>query len=42
MKNKLKFRLRQHNWKFGDLIKFWISLINQIKRLIEELISFET
>jgi hypothetical protein len=30
------------NWKFGDLIKLWSSLINQIKSLIEELISLGT
>ena len=30
------------NWKFRDLIKLWISLINQIKSLIEELISLRT
>jgi len=35
MKNKLKSRLIQYNWKFEDLIKLWISLINQIKGLIE-------
>jgi hypothetical protein len=33
---------RQHNWKFRDLIKLSTSLINQIKGLIGELISFET
>ena len=42
MKNKLNFKLRTHNWKFGDLIKLWISLINQIKCLIENLISLST
>ena len=42
MKNKLKFGLRQHNWKFGDLIKLLNSLIYQIKGLIEELMSFGT
>jgi hypothetical protein len=42
MKNKLKSRLIQYNWKFEDLIKLWISLINNIKGLIEKLISFET
>jgi len=42
MKNKLKSRLIQYNWKFEDLIKLWISLINQSKGLIEELISFGT
>jgi len=34
MKNKLKSRLIQYNWKFKNLIKLWISLINQIKGLI--------
>ena len=34
MKNKLKSRLIQYNWKFEDLIKLQISLINQIKGLI--------
>ena len=28
------------NWKFWDLIKLCISLINQIKSLIEESIKF--
>ena len=28
--------------RFGDLIKLWISLINKIRILIEELISLET
>jgi hypothetical protein len=42
MKNKLKSKLIQYNWKFENLIKLWISLINQIKGLITELISFET
>jgi len=41
MKNKLKSKLIQYNWKFENLIKLWISLINQIKGLITELISFE-
>jgi hypothetical protein len=27
------------NWKFENSIKLWISLINQIKSLIEKLIS---
>jgi hypothetical protein len=27
--------------RFGDLIKLWISLINKIKSLIEELISLK-
>jgi hypothetical protein len=27
------------NWKFENSIKFWISLINPIKSLIEKLIS---
>ena len=40
MKNKLKSRLIEYNWKFEDLIKLWISLINQIKGLIAELICF--
>ena len=43
MKNKLKSRLIQYNWKFEDLIKLWISLMNQINGLIiAELISFGT
>ena len=42
MKNKLKSKLIQYTWKFENLIKLWISLINQIKGLITELISFET
>ena len=41
MKNKLKLGSRQHKLKLWGL-KLWISLINQIKDLIEELISFET
>jgi len=41
-KNKLKFGSRQHKLKVGDLIKLWISLINQIKSLTEELISLGT
>jgi len=40
MKNEIKFGLRQHDWNFWDLIKLWISFINQIKSLIKELISF--
>ena len=42
MKDKLKFELRQHNWKFKDLIKLGSSFINHIKSLIEELISLGT
>jgi hypothetical protein len=30
------------NWKFEDLLKLWISLINQIKSLIEEMINLGT
>jgi len=33
------------NWrisKFGNLIKIWINLINEIRSLIEELISLWT
>jgi len=48
MKNELKFGLRA-TWlevlgfnKFWDLIKLRINLINPIKGLIGELISFET
>jgi hypothetical protein len=42
MKNKLNLGQDNIIWKFGDLIKLWISLINQIKSLIEELISLRT
>jgi hypothetical protein len=42
MRNKLKFGLKQYDWKFRDLIKLLTSLINQIKSLIGELLSFET
>ena len=30
------------NWKIGDLIKLWITLINPIKSLIVELINLRT
>jgi hypothetical protein len=30
------------NWKIGDLIKLWISLINQIKSIIVDLINLGT
>jgi hypothetical protein len=40
MKNKLKCGLRQHDLKLVDLIKFWFSLIKQLKSLIVELINF--
>ena len=41
---KINWNLGQNNitWKFEDLIKLWIILINQIKSLIEELISLGT
>ena len=42
MRNKLRFGLKQHDWKFRDLIKLLTSLINQIKGLTGELIRFET
>jgi Ni,Fe-hydrogenase maturation factor len=41
MRNKLRFGLKQHDWKFRDLIKLLTNLINQIKSLIGGLISFD-
>jgi hypothetical protein len=40
MKNKLNIGLRQHNWQFRDLIKLWITLINQIKGLNWRVVEF--
>jgi hypothetical protein len=37
MRNKVRFGLKQHDWKFRDLIKFLTNLINQIKGLIEKI-----
>ena len=39
--NEWRVNLNQDNinWKFENSIKLWISLINQIKSLIEKLIS---
>jgi hypothetical protein len=42
MKNVLKFGLRATRLKVRNLIKLLINLINPIKGLIGELISFET
>ena len=42
MKNELKFGLRATCLKVQKLIKLLTSLINQIKGLNGELISFET
>jgi hypothetical protein len=35
MKNKLNLGQDNIIWKFGDLIKLWISLINLIKGSID-------
>jgi len=40
MKNKLNLGQDNIIWKFGDLIKLWISLIHLIKDLIEEIPKF--